>query len=651
MKTETKTKNYFMRTAMTLLAMMLTTSMAWADVEINEANFPDDNFREWLLCSSLLCQYYDVLTDEEIERITEIDVSNKGIADMTGIEFFTALETLNCSYNQLTTLNVCGNTVLSSLDCSCNQLTSLYVSNNPNLNTINCANNNLTTLDVSSCTALKYFNIDCNQISGEAMDNLIASLPTLPEGEEGFLRVADLTSEDEHNVITTTQVAAARAKNYIVKAWMPGWQEYDGVEPTMLADNADNTSVVNDNAGSTGAVTLVGRTLYTDGDWNTLCLPFNIADLRYTPLEGFTVMELDTDPNLYEHATGLEDGTLYLNFKNATGIGIEAGKPYIVKKTVAASAVSRKATDGTAGFSAIEGYASLVDGNTHTKWCSDENYSECSPWVCQFQTVSPVSVTGYTLTTCNDTYDDTSDYTIDYRYRNPTRWELKAKVNEDDEWTEIDSRNVYENGDDSLPETNTTESQVYAIADSLQGIYQYFCFTVYEITAPEIDSNSNSSKKMQLSELTLKGVAVGITNPIFNGVTIDASAPTAVNSADGTVSFKGSYSPVVISGEDKSILFLGAANTLYYPNAAMQIGACRAHFELNDIPASAEVRAFCLNFDDRNIGTGLGRLIDNEQWTKDSEVGAWYDMSGRRLVGKPTQHGIYINNGRKTVIK
>ena len=645
MKTETKTKNFFMRTAMTLLAMMLTTTMVWADVEINEANFPDENFR-----NSLLEQGYDedgVLTDEEIEKINTIDVSYRGIADMTGIEFFTALEELKCSgnqlttldvrgntalffldccHNQLTTLNVCKNTALSYLDCSYNQLTSLYVSNNPNLESIDCYNNNLTMLDVSSCTALYSFHLYCNQISGEAMDNLIASLPTCP-GDGGHLYVADLTREDEHNVITTTQVAAASAKNYIVQAWMPQWLEYDGVEHTMLADNADNTSVINDN--STGAVTLGGRTLYTDGDWNTLCLPFNITDLRYTPLEGFTVMELDTDTDLYEHATGLEDGTLYLNFKNATGI--EAGKPYIVKKTVAASAVSRIATDGTAGFSAIEGYASLVDGNTHTKWCSDESYSECSPWVCQFHTVSPVSVTGYTLTTCNDTSD--------YPNRNPWGWELEAKVN--DEWTVIDSRNVSDNWDDRLPETNTTESQVYAIADALQGIYQYFRFTVYE----------SGSGDMQLSELTLKGTAVGITNPLFNGVTIDASAPTAVNSADGTVSFKGSYSPVVISGKDRSILFLGAANTLYYPSAAMQIGTCRAHFELSDIPASAEVRAFCLNFDDMNDATGLGRLIDKEQWTFVNKTGAWYDMSGRRLVGKPTQHGIYINNGRKIVIK
>ena len=29
----------------------------------------------------------------------------------------------------------------------------------------------------------------------------------------------------------------------------------------------------------------------------------------------------------------------------------------------------------------------------------------------------------------------------------------------------------------------------------------------------------------------------------------------------------------------------------------------------------------------------------------------WYSLDGRRLSGKPTQKGIYINNGRKIVIK
>jgi hypothetical protein len=29
----------------------------------------------------------------------------------------------------------------------------------------------------------------------------------------------------------------------------------------------------------------------------------------------------------------------------------------------------------------------------------------------------------------------------------------------------------------------------------------------------------------------------------------------------------------------------------------------------------------------------------------------WYDLSGRRLQGKPTKKGVFINDGRKVVIK
>ena len=77
-------------------------------------------------------------------------------------------------------------------------------------------------------------------------------------------------------------------------------------------------------------VELDGRTIYCDGEWNTLCLPFNIVQFEGTPLEGFTVMELDVENEYNYHKTGFDNGTLYLNFKNVTSI--DAGKPYIVKK-------------------------------------------------------------------------------------------------------------------------------------------------------------------------------------------------------------------------------------------------------------------------------------------------------------------------------
>ena len=39
--------------------------------------------------------------------------------------------------------------------------------------------------------------------------------------------------------------------------------------------------------------------------------------------------------------------------------------------------------------------------------------------------------------------------------------------------------------------------------------------------------------------------------------------------------------------------------------------------------------------------------MDNGQWTMDN----WYTLDGARLSGKPSAKGIYINNGRKVVIK
>ena len=70
--------------------------------------------------------------------------------------------------------------------------------------------------------------------------------------------------------------------------------------------------------------TLPGRTLYKDGEWNTLCLPFDIADISGTPLEGATVKTLESAS--LDNTTG----ELTLNFSdNLTAI--EAGTPYIIK--------------------------------------------------------------------------------------------------------------------------------------------------------------------------------------------------------------------------------------------------------------------------------------------------------------------------------
>ena len=92
----------------------------------------------------------------------------------------------------------------------------------------------------------------------------------------------------------------------------------------QLADAADNTTAIGKCNGIIGLdITLSGRTLTKDGNWNTLCLPFDIDDISTSPLAGATIKEMATSSNLDAN------GVLTLNFTTATSI--EAGKPYIVR--------------------------------------------------------------------------------------------------------------------------------------------------------------------------------------------------------------------------------------------------------------------------------------------------------------------------------
>ena len=92
-----------------------------------------------------------------------------------------------------------------------------------------------------------------------------------------------------------------------------------------LADDADNSTAISDADSYFADVTLQGRTLYKDGDWNTLCLPFDLT-VSGSVLDGdnVNVMVLD-DAN-----SNLTGTTLTLDFADAPAT-IPAGTPFIIK--------------------------------------------------------------------------------------------------------------------------------------------------------------------------------------------------------------------------------------------------------------------------------------------------------------------------------
>ena len=86
-----------------------------------------------------------------------IITNNQNLKDMSGIEYFTNVSTLQCTGNKnLTSLDVSGMSNLTKLYCNSNALTSLNVSGLSKLTTLDCYDNaTLTSLDASGLSSLE----------------------------------------------------------------------------------------------------------------------------------------------------------------------------------------------------------------------------------------------------------------------------------------------------------------------------------------------------------------------------------------------------------------------------------------------------------------------------------------------------------------
>ncbi len=130
-------------------------------------NIPDINFRKALLDNPLINTNKDaeIQITEAIAYKGNINVDQKTIQSLVGIEAFINLKNLSCSNNQLTVLNVSKNTTLTTLYCSSNQLTNIDVSKNTTLTSLYCSSNQLTNIDVNENTTLTTLYCSSNQLT------------------------------------------------------------------------------------------------------------------------------------------------------------------------------------------------------------------------------------------------------------------------------------------------------------------------------------------------------------------------------------------------------------------------------------------------------------------------------------------------------
>ena len=126
---------------------------------------PDDKFEQALIDLGYDTTLDDSVLTANISGVIKLDVGDKSISDLTGIEAFVALEELRLWDNSLTSLDVTKNTALKSLSLSRNKLTSLDVTKNTALKSLSVTSNRLTSLDVSKNTALKELWCDFNELT------------------------------------------------------------------------------------------------------------------------------------------------------------------------------------------------------------------------------------------------------------------------------------------------------------------------------------------------------------------------------------------------------------------------------------------------------------------------------------------------------
>lgn len=299
------------------------------DVEINEINFPDAAFRQF--ASGFDANGDGVLSAAETANVTVIRCSDmssgdEGISDLTGIEHFTALETLDCTANRLAALDVSKNTNLKTLYCGAAGLEKLDVSSNAALETLHCGSNLLKTLDVSRNAALT--TLDC---SGNGLTALDLSGNT-----------ALTTLDCSENKLNALDLSANKALAYLTCSNLP-LTELD------LSSNTALTTLTCQNTNLTGL----------DLSQNTALVGFECSDNFYAIKPGSDrTFDLSTLPGCFDAAKagswkgGTVDGNLLTVRSDADAVfySYDCGNGYsaVFALSIAAAAPSDTNTNDTA---------------------------------------------------------------------------------------------------------------------------------------------------------------------------------------------------------------------------------------------------------------------------------------------------------------
>ena len=669
------------------------------DIPINSTTFPDENFRNWALAQDY--GQDGVLTEAEIAGVTEINVYGKNIASLKGIEYFTALWSLYCQNNQLTSLDLsqntalvslsCQNNLLTSLDlskntelgvliCSVNQLTSLDLSQNTAIAYLDCNNNQLTSLDISQNTALYRLECYVNKINETEMGNLVESLPA----NNGQLYVKWFNSSNEQNVITTSQVAAAKAKGWKVYAMNSDydWVEYDGdaagipINSTTFPDENFRNWVLAQDYGQDGVLTdaeIAGVTVIG-------VFGYNIADLKgieyFTALTGLfcggnQLTSLNVSQNAalahldcnYNQLTSLDlsqnTAIAYLDCSNNQLTSLDVSKNTALTQLGCDSnqLTSLDVSKNTAltELGCVSNQLTSLDVSKNTALtglnCTINQINEIE--MGKLVESMPANNGRFCVKRLNDVDEQNVITTAQVAEAKAKGWKVYAfdsNVGDYGQWVEYDgdepTMEPIDTADFGSDIDEGTDLDGNVVGDILYNISSGDgSYNVAEgcivVTTPTDDSVIDGQDIFgEDFQNNFTGIVFKV--PAGKG-TVKIEAQTT-----GTMVLKvkiGNSDPVEMELEGR--LKVSFPYNVSEPTYVYIYGgsASAAPGMAGNAPATGELKLYGIEVVQGETG------IESLSPTLSQGEGAWYTLDGRMLQGEPSEKGLYIHRGRKVVIK
>lgn len=229
----------------------------WLTAQI--VNIPDPNFKAALLADGNINTNGDgEIQVSEAEAAVHVSVVGNNINNLTGIEAFINITFLECSDNNLTSIDITNNPELEIFECYNNQLNSIDVSQNTALYQFECRFNQLTSLDLSNNPNIVLLSMGNNDISElDLVDNnalLILECAKTQLESLDLSRNTGLTSLicNDNSVLSYINLKNGNNENLTFSGPFPSnFENLPNLE-TICIDDINDTALIDEITGQVG---------------------------------------------------------------------------------------------------------------------------------------------------------------------------------------------------------------------------------------------------------------------------------------------------------------------------------------------------------------------------------------------------------------